>query len=52
MKNSLAKWKRDAEGWFRKDSAMLETLLETVEENVVRCVSLISSGFTLTAHYT
>jgi hypothetical protein len=40
MTNSLAKWKRDAEGWFREDSAMLETLLETVEENVVRYVPI------------
>ncbi len=33
---SLAKWKRDAEAWYRQDSAMLEGLLRTVEENVVR----------------
>jgi hypothetical protein len=47
--NSVAKWKRDAEGWFRKDSAMLEGLLETVEDNVVRCISLICYGIALMA---
>jgi hypothetical protein len=49
MKNSLAKWKRDAEGWFKQDSAMLEGLLEAVEGNVVRCVSLINDGMALMA---
>jgi hypothetical protein len=32
---SLAKWKREAEAWYRRDSAMLEGLLHAVEENVV-----------------
>src|SRR5258707_15875676 len=34
--HSLAKWKREAEGWYKQDSAMLEGLLRTVEDNVVR----------------
>jgi len=33
---SLAKWKRDAEAWYRHNCAMLEGLLHIVEENVVR----------------
>jgi hypothetical protein len=33
--NRLAKWKREAEAWYKHDSAMLERLLHTVEENVV-----------------
>jgi len=36
MQTSLAKWKRDAEAWYRKDSTMFEGLLRKVEENVVR----------------
>ena len=33
---SLAKWKREAEAWYRHNTSMLEGLLHTVEENVVR----------------
>lgn len=36
MQTSLAKWKRNAEVWYKKDSAMFEGLLHKVEENVVR----------------
>jgi hypothetical protein len=36
MFKSLAKWKRDAEAWHRQDTAMLQGLLQTVEDNVVR----------------
>jgi hypothetical protein len=37
---SLAKWKRDAEAWYKQDSAMFKGLLHMVEANVV-CVSRI-----------
>ena len=32
---SLAKWKRDAEAWYKQDTAMFEGLLRAVEANVV-----------------
>ncbi|KAF8489337.1 cytochrome P450 [Russula emetica] len=32
--SSLAKWKRDAEAWYRQGSTMLEGLLHTVKTNV------------------
>ena len=32
---SLAKWKRDAEAWYKQDTAMFEGLFHTVEANVV-----------------
>jgi cytochrome P450 len=34
--SSLAKWKRDAENAFKKDSKMFEGLLHTVEANVAK----------------
>ena len=34
--NSLARWKRDAEAWYKQDSAMFEGLLHTVETTIVR----------------
>jgi len=34
--NRLAKWKREAEAWYKQDSAMFGDLLHTVEKNVVR----------------
>jgi hypothetical protein len=37
---SLAKWKRDAESWYKQDTALFESLLRMVEVNVV-CVSSI-----------
>ena len=33
---SLAKWKRDAEAWYKQDTAMFERLFQTVEANIVR----------------
>jgi len=44
MQTSLAKWKRDAEAWYRKDSTMFEGLLSRVEKNVVR-MRLLPYGF-------
>jgi hypothetical protein len=44
---SLAKWKRDAEAWYKQDSAMFNGLLHMVETNVV-CVSRI---FVLNHYY-
>ncbi len=32
---SLAKWKREAETWYRQDTAMFEGFFQTVEANVV-----------------
>ncbi|KAI0002868.1 cytochrome P450 [Russula compacta] len=32
--SSLARWKRNAEAWYKHDSAMLEGLLQTVEANI------------------
>ncbi len=32
---SLAKWKRDAEAGYKKDTAMFEGLFHTAEANVV-----------------
>jgi hypothetical protein len=46
----MARWKRDAEDWFRRDTATLEALLQIVEENVVSCASLVSTGIILTAY--
>jgi hypothetical protein len=40
--HSLAKWKRESEGWYKQDTAMLEGLFRTAEENVVRkCLTYI-----------
>ena len=39
-RKSLVKWKRDAEAWYKQDSAMFNGLLHMVEANVV-CVSHI-----------
>jgi hypothetical protein len=50
IENSMARWKRDAEAWYRQDSETLDGLLQTVEENVVGCVFLKSSGIALTAY--
>ena len=36
LHQSLAKWKREAEAWYGQDSAMLEGMLHTVEEQLVR----------------
>ena len=33
---SLAKWKRDAEAWYKQDTATFERLFKTVEANIVR----------------
>jgi hypothetical protein len=33
---SLAKWKRDAEAWYKQDTAMFEGLFRKAEANVVR----------------
>ena len=49
---SLAKWKREAEAWYGRDSAMLEGLLHAVEENVVRKHLIISSGVSITIYST
>jgi hypothetical protein len=40
LSKSLAKWKRDAETWYKQDTALFESLLHKVEANVV-CVSRI-----------
>ncbi|KAI0302992.1 cytochrome P450 [Russula brevipes] len=34
--SSLAKWKRDAEAWYKQDSAMFEGLIRMVETNVAK----------------
>jgi hypothetical protein len=47
--HSLAKWKREAEGWYKQDSAMLEDLLQTVEDNAVRNISPLSFTISMTA---
>ncbi|KAN0124436.1 cytochrome P450 monooxygenase [Russula decolorans] len=36
LPSSLAKWKRDAEAWYRQDSAMFEGLFHPVEANVAK----------------
>ena len=36
LSKSLAKWKRDAEAWYKQDTAMFEGLLHMVEANAVR----------------
>ncbi|KAI0255208.1 cytochrome P450 [Lactifluus subvellereus] len=43
----LAKWKRDAENWYKQDSAMLEGLFETVKINVAAGDDRQSLGATL-----
>ena len=35
LSKSLAKWKRDAEAWYKQDTAMFEGLLHMVEANAV-----------------
>ena len=35
VQKSLAKWKREAEAWYKKDTAMFEGLFHMVEANVV-----------------
>ncbi len=39
---SLVKWKREAEAWYRQDSAMFEDFFQVVEANVV-WISLLYS---------
>ena len=36
LSQSLAKWKRDAEAGYKKDTVMFKGLLHTAEANVVR----------------
>ncbi|KAF8485183.1 cytochrome P450 [Russula ochroleuca] len=36
LPSSLAKWKRDAEAWYKKDSAMFEGLFRMAEANVAK----------------
>ncbi|KAI0052742.1 cytochrome P450 [Auriscalpium vulgare] len=36
LPSSIAKWKAEAEGWYRKDSAMFEGLFNSVKENVAK----------------
>jgi hypothetical protein len=42
FKNSIAKWKRDAEVFHKENSAMLEGHFHTVEANIV-CIALLFS---------
>ena len=42
LKNSMAKWKRDAEVFHKENSAMLEGHFHTVEANIV-CIALLFS---------
>jgi hypothetical protein len=42
FKNSMAKWKRDAEAFHKENSAMLESHFHTVEANIV-CIALLFS---------
>ena len=37
----MAKWKRDAEAWYRQDTALFEDLFHMVEANVVRMWSQV-----------
>ncbi|KAH9983998.1 cytochrome P450 [Russula vinacea] len=36
LPSSLAKWKRDAESWYKQDTALFESLLRMVEVNVAK----------------
>jgi len=38
-KTRFAKWKRDAETWYKQDSAMFEKLFNSVHTNLVRARS-------------
>ncbi|KAF8463377.1 cytochrome P450 [Russula ochroleuca] len=44
---SLAKWKRNAEAWYKQDSAMFEDLFNTVETNVAKGDDSQSVGATV-----
>ena len=41
----FAKWKRDAEYWYERDSAMFENLFNSVNEKLV-CLLSLSRSFT------
>ncbi|KAH9987345.1 cytochrome P450 [Russula vinacea] len=36
LPSGLAKWKRDAEAWYKQDTAMFERLFQTVEANIAK----------------
>lgn len=35
LPSSIAKWKRDAEAWFKRDSVMFEGMFKEVKKRVV-----------------
>ena len=47
IQTRFAKWKRDAENWYKEDSAMFERLFNSVHTNLVRTrFSSVSHIFT------
>ncbi|KAI0302988.1 cytochrome P450 [Russula brevipes] len=49
--SSLAKWKRDAESWYKQDSAMFDGLIRTAETNIVWRISFMNLSIDIHTNY-
>lgn len=45
LPSSIAKWKRDAEEWYRKDSRLFEGLFREAKDRVVSVIPNFSRSF-------